>query len=187
MSRERVPPIRLKDGMRIPIIGLGTYNIRDQKVMDRVIEDAVDVGYRHIDTAFEYNNEGLIGNSLQKLFDKKKIKRSDIFITSKVWNTYHRRRKVVEGMRASINNLGLDYLDLALVHWPMAYREGDENHPKQANGSSADLDISVVETWRGMEDAYKLGLVKSIGVSNFNSEQLTRVLRDTHIKPVVNQ
>ncbi|CAG2175482.1 unnamed protein product, partial [Oppiella nova] len=117
---ERVPNIRLTDGMRIPIIGLGTYNIREQNVMDQVIEDAIDVGYRHIDTAYEYNNENLIGKSIRKLMDRQKIERNSIFVTSKVWNTFHRRRKVVEGMRLSLKNLGLDYLDLALVHWPMA-------------------------------------------------------------------
>ena len=169
------------------MIGLGTYNIREQDVMDRVIEDAIDVGYRHIDTAFEYNNEKLIGNSLKKLYAQNKVKRSDIFVTSKVWNTFHRRSKVIEGLKQSLKDLQLDYLDLGLVHWPMAYKEGQENHPKHANGSTIDMDISVVETWRGMEDAYKMGLVKSIGVSNFNSEQLTRVLKQTFIKPVVNQ
>ncbi|XP_054162258.1 aldo-keto reductase family 1 member B1-like [Oppia nitens] len=184
---QLAPKLRFTDGMRIPIIGLGTYDIRDQKLMDQVIEDAVDVGYRHIDTAYEYQNENLIGNTLKKLFNKNKIKRDDIFVTSKVWNTFHRRHKVIEGIKLSLNSLGLDYLDLALVHWPMAYKEGPENHPKHPNGSAINMDISVVETWRGMEDTYKLGLVKSIGVSNFNSEQLSRLLRETHIKPIVNQ
>ena len=152
-----------------------------------MIEDAIDVGYRHIDTAYEYDNEHLIGNTLKMLMDKNKIKRSDIFITTKVWNTFHRRDKVMEGLKRSLDSLGVDYVDLALIHWPMAYAEGQENHPKHANGSTVDLDVSVVETWRGMEDAYREGLAKSIGVSNFNSEQLARVMKQTFMKPVVNQ
>ena len=187
ISGKITPRIKFSDGMSIPVIGLGTYNIREQEEMDRVISDAIDVGYRHIDTAYEYNNEKLIGNTLEKLFKDNKIKRSDIFVTSKVWNTFHRKNKVIEGLKSSLHDLKLEYLDLGLIHWPMAYKEGKENHPKHTNGSSMDLDISVVETWRGMEDAYRMGLVKSIGVSNFNSEQLNRVMKQAFMKPVVNQ
>src|SRR6185437_13864178 len=117
-----------------------------------------------------------------------KTKREDLFITSKVWNTYHKRSQVVEAMKLSLNMLGIEYLDLALVHWPVAWRSGTGSlRPLDQNNKTLNVDISVVETWKGMEDAYKLGLTKSIGVSNFNSEQLGRVLKESFIKPAVNQ
>ena len=183
------PSIELVDGRRIPQLGLGTYQMTDnQEVMNRVLNDAIELGYRHIDTAYIYQNERLIGNALKQMFETNKTKREDLFITSKVWSTYHKRSSVVEAMKLSLNNLGLDYLDLALVHWPLSLKQGTGFlWPLDQNNQTYDINISVVETWRGMEDAYKLGLAKSIGVSNFNSEQLTRVLKQTAIKPVVNQ
>ena len=159
-----------------------------QEILTRVLNDAIELGYRHIDTAYVYQNEYFIGNALKQVFETNKTKREDLFITSKVWNTYHKRSSVVEAMKLSLNNLGLDYLDLALVHWPIALRPGTGiTRDLDQNNQTYDVDISVVEAWRGMEDAFKLGLAKSIGVSNFNSEQLTRILKQTAIKPVINQ
>ncbi|CAG2118885.1 unnamed protein product, partial [Medioppia subpectinata] len=122
------------------------------------------------------------------MFANNTTKRKDLFITSKVWSTFHKRSAVVEALKLSLNNLGLDYLDLALIHWPIALKSGTGYlWPLDENNMTLDEDISVVETWKGMEDAYRLGLAKSIGVSNFNSEQLSRVLKHSFIKPVVNQ
>src|SRR5690349_17754355 len=92
--------------------------------MDRVISDAIDVGYRAIDTAYSYQNEALIGKSLKKLMDNNRVNRTDLYITSKVWSTFHKRSAVVNALKLSLNNLGLDYLDLALVHWPYSLKSG---------------------------------------------------------------
>ena len=95
---------------------------------------------------------------------------------------------MVEAIKLSLNNLGLDYLDLALIHWPLALKPGTGYlWPLDENNKTQDVNISVVETWKGMEDAHRLGLARSIGVSNFNSEQLTRVMKQAWMKPVVNQ
>ena len=183
------PSVEFVNGMSIPQIGLGTYDMtEEQSVMTQVLNDAIDVGYRHIDTAYIYQNEEMIGRSLRLMFANNKTKREDLFITSKVWSTFHKRSQVVEALKLSLNNLGLDYLDLALIHWPIALKSGTGYlWPLDENNMTLDEDISVVETWKGMEDAYRLGLAKSIGVSNFNSEQLGRVLKHSFIKPVVNQ
>ncbi|XP_054162256.1 1,5-anhydro-D-fructose reductase-like [Oppia nitens] len=185
----KTPSIHFVNGFQIPIIGLGTYDMpTNQSVMDNIINVAIDIGYRHIDTAYIYQNEEMIGKTLRDIFANNKTKREDLFITSKVWSTYHKRSAVAEALKLSLNNLGLDYLDLALIHWPIAVRSGTGYlWPLDENNQTLDDDISVVETWKGMEDAYRLGLAKSIGVSNFNSEQLSRVLKHTFIKPVVNQ
>ena len=172
----------------IPNIGLGTSRITDQNILDDLLPSAIRYGYRHIDTAYSYDNEKQIGNTLKQMMSNNTIKRDDIFITSKVWSTFHSRPKVVEAIRMSLSKLDLDYLDLALIHWPMAYIENTtELVPKHLNGSTIDVNISVIETWKGMEDAFYLGLTKRIGVSNFNSNQLTRIMKEARIKPVVNQ
>ncbi|CAG2179597.1 unnamed protein product, partial [Oppiella nova] len=139
----QIPSINLVDGRKIPIIGLGTYALTDQQeVMDRVINDAFDIGYRHIDTAYVYQNEELIGRTLKKMFESNKTKREDLFITSKVWNTYHKRSQVVEAMKFSLNMLGIEYLDLALVHWPVAWRSGTGSlRPLDQNNKTQNVDI----------------------------------------------
>jgi diketogulonate reductase-like aldo/keto reductase len=154
------------------------------------IKEAINSGYRHFDTAYRYNNEKGIGTAVKELIAQNRIKREDVFITSKVWNNFHSRPLVVEGLKLSLKNLGLEYLDLALVHWPTGFKEGNDPFPKFSNGSIIPRTWqkdAYLETWKGMEDALKLGLTKSIGVSNFNSVQLKRVLDEGEIKPVVNQ
>ena len=184
-----MPSVEFVDGQKIPILGLGTSGMPDnQTLMNQIISDAIDAGYRHIDTAYVYQNEALIGKALEIQFNSNKISRKDIFITSKVWHTYHKRSAVVEALKLSLNNLRLDYLDLALIHWPIALKPGRGYLvPLNENNQTIDDDTDVVETWKGMEDAHRLGLAKSIGVSNFNSMQLDRVLKSTFLKPVVNQ
>lgn len=111
----------------------------------------------------------------------------DIFVTSKLWNTFHRPDLVEGACRATLKNLGLDYLDLYLIHWPMAYKEGDALFPTDENGKTAYSDVDFVDTWKAMEKLVGLGLTKGVGISNFNSKQVERVLQVAKIKPVVNQ
>lgn len=115
------------------------------------------------------------------------MKRQDLFITSKLWNTFHRPDLVEPAIKKTLSDLGLEYLDLYLIHWPMAYKEGDDLFPKNADDSPALSNVDYVDTWKAMEALVSKGLAKNIGVSNFNSEQIDRLLKNCSIKPVTNQ
>ncbi|XP_069679317.1 aldo-keto reductase family 1 member B1-like isoform X2 [Periplaneta americana] len=155
--------------------------------MEQVVKDAIDVGYRHFDTAMFYKNEKEVGSAIRAKIAEGVIKREDVFVTTKLWNTYHRPDMVVNSCKKSLEDLGLDYVDLYLIHWPFAFKEGDDGLPKDENKQLIYSDVDYVDTWKAMEDCVKQGLTKSIGVSNFNSKQLQRILDVAAIKPVVNQ
>ncbi|KAK0177590.1 hypothetical protein PV328_001628 [Microctonus aethiopoides] len=180
------PLITLSNGNKIPVLGLGTWRGNAGDVF-RAVKDAIDIGYRHFDCALVYENESEVGAALKAKIDEGVVKREDLFITSKLWNTYHETKSVLTGIKKSLKNLGLDYLDLYLIHWPMASKEGDELFPKNPDGTTIMTDTDYLDTWKGMEQIYQLGLAKNIGISNFNSEQITRLLEHAKIKPVVNQ
>lgn len=110
-----------------------------------------------------------------------------MFITSKLWNTFHLPEQVEQACRTTLRHLQTDYLDLYLIHWPMAYKEGDDLAPKHPNGTIIFSDADYVDTWKAMEKLVDVGLVKNIGLSNFNCKQVQRVLDVARIKPVVNQ
>jgi aldehyde reductase len=182
--------MKLNDGNKIPIVGLGTYNLGDEAQKTKSILDAIDVGFRFFDTAFEYDNEKAIGKALTQALNSGKVKREDLFITTKIWGTYHRRPKVIEGLKISLHDLNITYADLVLVHWPTGFQEGNNTFPKSANGSLIPRTMekdAYLDCWKGLEDAHKLGLAKSIGVANFNKRQLQRVLDTAVIKPAINQ
>nr|CAD7434288.1 unnamed protein product [Timema monikensis] len=139
-------------------------------VVKKAVEDAIDAGYRHIDGAHVYGNEKEVGAGIRNKIAEGIVKREDLFITSK--NT--------------LADLGLDYLDLYLIHWPFAFSDNDGLFPTK-DGKADVIDVDVTETWKGMEECVKLGLAKSIGISNFNSEQIKKVVTSATIKPVTNQ
>ncbi|XP_054162254.1 1,5-anhydro-D-fructose reductase-like [Oppia nitens] len=179
--------VQLNNGHYIPAIGLGTWTMDDKEARE-AIKMAVKIGYRHVDTAWRYHNEKGVGQALKDLILDKVIARNDIFITTKVWNTFHGRELAVQAIKESLANLGLDYLDLALIHWPTGFKAGtDDIYPRKSDGSIMPSDFSLIDTWKGMEDLFRQGLAKSIGVSNFNIKQLQRVLNEASIKPSVNQ
>ncbi|CAG9791297.1 unnamed protein product [Diatraea saccharalis] len=169
------PTMQLNDGNKIPILALGTYSGTGE-VMRQTVNRAVEVGYRHIDTAALYQNEADIGKGIDDVIKKGLVKRGDLFITTKLWNDKHARDQVVPALRESLARLGLDYVDLYLIHSPAS---------ENPDGSPANIDI--LETWKGMEEAKQLGLAKSIGVSNFDVEQVKRIIDNSQIKPAVNQ
>ncbi|XP_076295972.1 aldo-keto reductase 1B-like [Lasioglossum baleicum] len=183
------PRITLSNGEKIPVLGLGTWQAADNPgVVEQSVRDAVDAGYRHFDCAFIYGNEKEIGKALHDKIAEGVVKREDLFITTKLWNTFHKREDVVPACKTSLENFGLDYVDLYLIHWPMSFGANEEKiWPTGLKGTQVNEIDNFLDTWRGMEECVKLGLVKSIGLSNFNSKQIERVLSMAEIKPVMNQ
>ncbi|ESP01475.1 hypothetical protein LOTGIDRAFT_176450, partial [Lottia gigantea] len=158
----------------------------EDEVIDAV-KAAVRAGYRHIDCAAIYRNERAVGHAIKQLIVEDVVKREDLFITSKLWNTCHRPDLVEDNLKKSLEDLGLQYLDLYLMHWPMAYKEGGEFLPRDENGKVLFSDVDYLDTWKALEDCVDQGLTLSIGCSNFNSKQLQRILDNSRIKPSNNQ
>ncbi|XP_012172366.1 1,5-anhydro-D-fructose reductase isoform X1 [Bombus terrestris] len=181
-----IPSLALSNGYKMPAFGLGTYQSRAGEVEAAVIE-AINLGYRHIDTAFFYQNEKEIGQAIQAKIKDGTVKREDLFVTTKLWNNFHKESSVVPTCKKSLENLGLSYVDLYLIHWPFAFKEGDDLMPRDESGALLMSDTDYLETWKGMEECVRLGLTRSIGISNFNQEQITRLLAVAKILPVNNQ
>ncbi|XP_011641646.1 1,5-anhydro-D-fructose reductase-like isoform X1 [Pogonomyrmex barbatus] len=179
-----IPTVTFSNGYKMPMLGLGTYKMGDVK---RAVKDAIDLGYRHIDTAFFYGNEKEIGEAVREKIEDGTVTREDVFITTKLWNNFHKEELVVPACKQSLANLGLDYIDLFLVHWPFAFKEGDNLLPLDSSKNLVESDTDYLETWRGMEECVHQGLTRSIGISNYNSEQIVRLLKSAKIAPVNNQ
>ncbi|CAL7938562.1 unnamed protein product [Xylocopa violacea] len=183
------PTITLNNGEKIPVLGLGTWQAKDNpSVVEQAVRDAIDAGYRHFDCAFIYGNEKEIGKAVREKIAEGLVKREDLFITTKLWNTMHKRENVVPACKKSLENFGFDYIDLYLIHWPVSYDENAQGlWPVDEKGNPLSGEVDYLDTWRGMEECVKLGLTKSIGLSNFNSQQIDRILSIAKIKPVMNQ
>lgn len=181
-----IPQVKLSNGLEIPIFGLGTWKSLPGQVT-QAVQNAIDAGYRHIDCAFIYGNEKEVGCGIWNKMDEGKVKRRDLFITGKLWNTFHRPDLVEGSVRATLKNLELSYLDLYLMHWPLAYKEDGDLFPVDDEGKILFSDVDFVDTWKAMEKLVSLGLVKSIGLSNFNKSQIEKILAIATVAPVVNQ
>jgi methylglyoxal/glyoxal reductase len=152
----------LKNGVKIPAIGFGTYKLGNNEKAVSDLKHALEVGYRHIDTAAFYGTEEVIGIAIKE----SKVKREDIFLVTKLWNDCHGYENAMKAFNESIKKLGVDYLDLYLIHWP--------------NELNAD-------TWRALEDLYNQGKVKAIGVCNFKKGHLEELKKTAKIMPMTNQ
>ncbi|MDU6028401.1 MAG: aldo/keto reductase [Staphylococcus epidermidis] len=161
--------VQFYNGRTMPKIGLGTYRVKDSDECRESVKYAIEQGYRSIDTAMIYGNEETVGQGIKEGLESTGLSREDLFITSKLWLTDFGRQNVEEAYRQSVEKLGLDYLDLYLMHWP---------------GTN---EAVMIDTWRGMEDLYKQNQVKNIGVSNFTPEHFEALLAQVSIKPVINQ
>ncbi|XP_052745662.1 1,5-anhydro-D-fructose reductase-like [Bicyclus anynana] len=180
-----VPRVELSDGARMPVLALGTANLPPELVT-AVVSAAIELGYRAVDTAPVYGNEREVGRALRDKIADGTVTRSELFIISKLWSTSHRRDLVEPACRRSLEALGLDYVDLYLIHNPMSFKEGPNPIPKIANVLQYS-EHDYLEAWFGIEGLVKKGLVRSAGLSNFNSVQVERVVEKGRIKPVINQ
>ncbi|MGL2318600.1 aldo/keto reductase [Oenococcus oeni] len=163
LSRS-VPNIVLNDGHSLPAIGLGTYLVRGGQGVDQILS-AIEDGYRLIDTSTNYDSEGAVGEAIRR----SGIPRSEFIVTSKLPGKYHHYQDALMMIQESIFRMGIDYLDLYLIHWPLPKRD------------------HYVEAWKALVDAQKLGLIRSIGVSNFLPEHLDRIINESGVTPAVNQ
>jgi 2,5-diketo-D-gluconate reductase A len=160
-----VPTVTLNNGVEIPQLGFGVYQIPPAETADAVAT-ALELGYRHIDTAEMYGNEKGVGQAVAR----SGIERDEIFVTSKLNNGFHRRDDALRAFDRTLADLGFDHLDLFLVHWPLP-----------------GIDVDYVETWKAMEEIYAGGRCRAIGVSNFTQHHLRRLFGETEIRPAVNQ
>eukprot|EP01095_Lingulamoeba_sp_RSL-Kostka_P015510 TRINITY_DN7159_c0_g1_i1.p1 TRINITY_DN7159_c0_g1~~TRINITY_DN7159_c0_g1_i1.p1 ORF type:complete len:311 (+),score=131.82 TRINITY_DN7159_c0_g1_i1:60-992(+) len=176
--------IKLATGIEMPRLGLGTWQSKPNEVKNAVITALTDGGYTAIDGAWIYGNENEIGEALEEL--KETVDRKDVFITSKLWNNRHKPQEVRPALNETLTSLKTDYLDLYLIHWPVGF-DGQDKFPKDDNGDIILDNTPHSETWKEMEELYREGLVKNIGVSNFNISQLEALLESADIVPHVNQ
>lgn len=186
MTVDTASTVTLASGANVPIIGLGTWKSEPGQVQEAV-KIAIDAGYRHIDCALIYENEDEVGNAIQEKISDGTVRREDLWITTKLWSTFHSQAKVVEGCQLSLKLLGLDYVDLYLMHWPFGYQEGGDYFPRDDAGEIIHTDVDYLETWKGMEECVAKGLVRSIGVCNFNQQQMVRLIEAANVKPEVLQ
>jgi len=180
-------PLPLNTGSSIPALGLGTWQSAPGEV-SKAVSHALSLGYKHIDCAFCYQNEDEVGEGLAQAFKSGTVKREDIFVTTKLWCTYHTR--VEENLDLSLKSLGLDYVDLYLVHWPVAMNP-EGNHPLFPKHPDGSRDLvasrSHIDTWKDMEKLLATGKTKAIGVCNYSKKYLEALLPHASVVPAVNQ
>src|SRR5215467_9621932 len=166
-SDPRMTRIPLNQGAgQMPALGFGTL-IPDAALTITATRDALQAGFRHFDCAERYGNEGEVGRALQAGFAAGGIARQDIFVTTKLWNSNHRPERVEPAFEASLNRLGLQYLDLYLIHTPFAFQPGDEQDPRDQNGNVLyDNGVTLLDTWRAMESLVDHGGCRAIGLSD---------------------
>ena len=171
----------------LPAVGFGTL-IPDPVATRQSVKTALEVGFRHFDCAERYRNEAVIGEAMQEVFKAGAIKREDVFITTKLWNTNHRPERVKPAFEGSCRRLQIDYVDCYVMHTPFAFQPGDEQDPRDAKGQAIyDPGVTLVDTWRAMENLADGGKCGAIGLGDVNLEKLREVVAAARIKPSVIQ
>ena len=171
----------------LPAVGFGTL-IPDQVATKQAVKAALETGFRHFDCAERYRNEEMIGQAMQEVFKAGAVKREDVFITTKIWNTNHRPERVRPAFDGSRRRLQIDYVDCYVVHTPFAFQPGDEQDPRDANGKVIyDSGITLTDTWRGMEALVDGKQCRAIGLSDISLEKLKEIVAVARIKPAVIQ
>ena len=169
----------------IPALGFGT-SLSDRTKTRDAVKAAVKVGFRHLDAAERYRNEAEVGAALKELFDDGTVRRDELFVTTKLWNNNHRPERVKSALQASLNRLGLDTVDLYLVHTPFAFKPGDDQDPRDPHGAVIyDDGVTLEETWAAMEGLVDEGLTGAIGLSDIDVEGVKRIAQTARIKPAV--
>jgi D-xylose reductase len=190
-----IPSLRLSTGSQLPVIGLGLWKV-DNAAAPALVEEAVRAGWRHFDCASDYGNEAEVGAGLQKVLQSDGVRREDLWVTSKLWNTNHAAEHVRQGCERSLRDLRLDYLDLYLIHFPIAlayvppeerYPAGWFYEPEAPEPRMKPVRVPISETWQAMEELQQAGLVKNIGVSNFGTSLLRDMLAYAKTPPAVLQ
>lgn len=177
--------LKFANNDEMPILGLGTFK-SEPGVIGQIVTKAIKIGYRHFDCASMYGNEKEIGQALNSAIKEGLVTRNDLWITSKLWNNSHLKDDVMPALKLTLENLCLNYLDLYLIHWPIAHKP-NIYLPKTGDDFLDSEQAPLEETWEGMEDGVDDGLVKHIGVSNFNSKALQAIIDCAWIPPEVNQ
>jgi diketogulonate reductase-like aldo/keto reductase len=171
----------------MPAVGFGTL-FRDLSVTTQAVKAALDAGFRHFDCAERYRNEEQIGVAFREVLEEGKIRRADLFITTKLWNTNHRPERVLRAFEASCRRLQVDYIDCYLIHTPFAFQPGDNQDPRDEEGHVIyDNGVTLIETWRALERLVDEGRCGAIGLSDITLEKLREIVAVARIKPAVVQ
>jgi alcohol dehydrogenase (NADP+) len=175
------------NAINMPALGFGTL-IPDPALTISATKDALKAGFRHFDAAERYRNESEVGEALKAGLATEGIAREEIFVTTKLWNTNHRPERVKPAFEASLKRLGLDYLDLYLIHTPFAFQPGDDQDPRDENGNVIyDSGVTLLDTWRAMESLVDSGKARAIGLSDITLETLKPLYEAARIKPAAVQ
>lgn len=172
-------------GGAIPALGFGT-SLSDNTLTRRAVKSAVEVGFRHLDAAERYRNEAEVDAALKDLFADGTVRREELFVTTKLWNNNHRPERVRPALQASLNRLGLDAVDLYLVHTPFAFQPGVDQDPRHPDGAVIyDDGVTLGETWGAMENLVDEGLTRAIGLSDIDASGVRKIVATARIAPAV--